>query len=385
MAATQPSPDALAPKGLTVPSEGDGQDKFLLQNKEWLKLQRYILSALKVPTTWESLSIRIGSLDLNDEEMKNRVKGLLDRYVIVHENVSKWHTKTFPASVDLANDVVHYARASKTYFGALNKPLEMLMDNEDDERAKKTLKGIVGKLLKDAKKYADKADDVSKEIDDFHNKSTEDEVRLKELDNLYQSQYGKGSKNETDLLAKIAETRKLISDLNDKYDKDVVIAATTPTYAWVPVAGIIAAGVVAGIFGAEAVAILKQIKTLDEELDKLEADAKRNSKMMLLSREAHENVSTILPLLQEALPVIAKIRGIWAAMGSDLQNIVRIIDEDIGQAIVWIKDLGIESAIEQWEAVGVMADKYRQSAFVVLQDDEAATKSQIDETIKNSK
>ncbi len=59
---------------------------------------------------------------------------------------------------------------------------------------------------------------------------------------------------------RLRELYRLLERAKKKYHKYVSVAATTPTYVWIPVAGTISAGVVAGVYGDRANKKKKQIE-----------------------------------------------------------------------------------------------------------------------------
>ncbi len=69
------------------------------------------------------------------------------------------------------------------------------------------------------------------------------------------------------LIGQIQSAAVSIEDQWAEYKHDVIVASTTPTYTWVPFYGWIAGPVVAGIFGAKAVEALKQIQTLENQIN----------------------------------------------------------------------------------------------------------------------
>jgi hypothetical protein len=62
--------------------------------------------------------------------------------------------------------------------------------------------------------------------------------------------------------------KKMLADKKAEYDHNVVVAATTTTYFWVIPAGLIAAAVVAGIYGDKAVKALQEVNRLEAEVAK---------------------------------------------------------------------------------------------------------------------
>jgi hypothetical protein len=50
-----------------------------------------------------------------------------------------------------------------------------------------------------------------------------------------------------------------------------------------------------------------------------------------------------------------------------LTDIGKLISQDIDQAILEIKDLGADSAVEAWKQTALKADAYRAHAFITVE------------------
>jgi hypothetical protein len=294
---------------------------------------------------------------------------LITAYGAIVGHVTTWHDDTFPQTVDLADNIVHYASKAKVYYGALNDPISALINNPDDATAKKLIKGITDNLAKDANDYASKATSVQAKITQFANDTASDKSTLDTLVPAYQKKYGSTSQEVIDLNKEIEAQRLILKSANDEYDHDVVVAATTPTYAWIFPAGTIAAAVVAGVYGDKAVKALDRARAAQEKINTLAEAIARDANLMVSLTSASGQLNDIDSQINSALPVIQKIEGIWKAIGADLTNIGNIVINDIQKAIPILKNLGVTQAIEAWQQVGVEANNYRVNAFITVSDD----------------
>ena len=166
----------------------------------------------------------------------------------------------------------------------------------------------------------------------------------------------------TVLPASSAGATLIISSTSGKFHG--VIAATTPTYAWVPIVGLIAAAVVAGIYGARAVEALDRARAAQGKINELAASLAADANLMTAINSAQIGMNRIVADVAAALPVIQKIQGVWGGISSDLGHISSLIDTDIRQVPPIIMSLGVDEAVRAWHNVALNADAYRVNAYV---------------------
>lgn len=356
---------SLAPTGMTDPET----NAFVLSRGEWINVQRYVAEAMQLPTTKDALRTYLkGDASLPIDSFTD----LLDGYVQMHSHCTTWQNETFPATVNLAADIVAYANKANVYFKPLRDAVARLVENPDSARDKQMVSAICDQMIKEADSFASKADVVKNAVTAFANQSSADYDRLNNLQADYNKRYGEGSTELKDLQAKVEELKKLISDLNDEYNHDVVVAATSPTYAWVFPVGTIAAAIVAGIYGDKAVKALKQIEEMKSQLSGVEEKVAARFKLLNGMKSAIDGMGSISSSLKAALPVIGKIQGLWTAIATDLGTLKGIINGDIRNNLPILMDLGIDLAIVTWTQIGQKADGYRVNAFIKFVDESAA-------------
>ncbi|MCK4257926.1 MAG: alpha-xenorhabdolysin family binary toxin subunit A [Halanaerobiales bacterium] len=359
----------IGPGGLTQKGQ---KNPFLLSKAEWINVQVYVQDGLSLPVNTSELSELLfgdGSSSVSD------FQDLLQEFIVVHGHCNTWKTETYPNTINLANNIVHYASKATVYYGALNEVVEeycniKFSENPNKEvlnMLKQKMKGIVQILGKSAKDYATNADNVQKEISTFLDLCTKDQNDMKSLSKTYNQKYGKNSEQVQTLRKQIKEFRSEVDKLQKEYNRDVIIEATSATYGWIPIAGWIAAAIVDGVFAKQMKELKKSINNLKDKIDKDNKIIRRDINLMNAIDIAENSLKTILTDLQNALPVIEKIKGIWSSIYSDLVNIENVIDEDISKVPPFLKDCGIPLAIKDWKKVGQEADSFRVNAYVQFQ------------------
>lgn len=369
---------SIGPGALAEPGT-EGGPNFSLSKTEWVAIQTYVTDALALPITDDEFRKSLGSGAPKD--LADFVQ-LIGAYKGIHDHSKTWQDTTFPKTVALANAVVQYGRnTAPVYYPPILTEARKLAANPDDQEAKAALKAILDALQKEAQKYATQADDAVKEVKKFADDTQADKDKLVGpkgdggLVKYYDDRYGKVSKEVEDLTKEIVAQRLILKSANDEYDKDVVIAATTPTYAWLYPVGTIAAAVVAGIYGDKAVKALERARAAQRKIDELNDKLAADANLMNSIHRASFGMNYITRSISTALPVIQKIYGVWGGIAADIGQIVTLIDTNIREVPPIIMNLGVELAIKSWANVAAAADAYRVNAYVKESGTHAQTMS----------
>jgi len=365
---------SIAPAAIAESGVANGP-AFVLSRPEWIAMQTFVTDALALPITDDAFRTFLGSgapKDLSDFQK------LIEAYGVLNVHVTNWEKTIFPATVDLASDVYQYGtNKAPVFFPPILKEADILTGNPDDEQAKAALKAILDNLQADAQTRADKAGAVAKQIADFAEQIGADKVTLVGPDGkggftkYYTDEYGSKSDEVTSLTKEVAAQRLVLQQANDEYNHDVVVAATTPTYAWIWPIGTVAAAITAGIYGKKATEALDRARAAQQKIDTLTATLTADANLLVAINSAEIGIGAIVALLEAALPVIQKIQGVWGGIASDLTAISGLIDTDIRQVPPVIMSLGVDEAVKAWHNVALTADGYRVNAYVT-QDGGAA-------------
>lgn len=367
--------DALKPNAIADPGTVEGDKKgpgYILAKAEWAAIQVYARNALVLPTTGDEFRSSVDApsdYDLSDFEK------LIGAYFKIHEHVVFWQDEAFPSSVALASRVYQYgSQKVPVFYPAITTLADQLAQKPDDKALKAKLIAAIESIQATAQEFADESSAVAASIAKFSADSSTDNSTLvgpngdAGLVKYYDDKYGKASKEVQDLIEQITDAAKLVKIYMEEYHKDVTIAATTPTYAWIFPFGTIAGAVVAGVYGDKAVKALDKAQAAQAKVDELNAELKRDADLMNYIHLASGSMNTIVTQLAAALPAIQKLQGVWAAMASDLGRIVTIIDQDIKKAPPIIMSLGVDEASRAWASVSAAADNYRKTAYIDVQN-----------------
>lgn len=364
----------LGPSAIAQSTVANGPS-FALTSSEWLTIQVYVNDGMALPTTLDALKALIG--DNAPADMSDFTR-LVEAYAELNKHVTHWKNITFPASVSLASDVHAYAQMAPIYYEPIIPLAKKLEDNPKDEVAKNQLTALLDVLSKSATTYHDNATSVFNQMQEFANQTQADKVALIGVDGksglkkYYEDKYGANSEEVLTLLKDIKAQQIILNAANKEYDHDVVVAATTPTYAWVfippipiPI-GLIAASVVAGVYGDKAVKALERARAAARKIKEFNEKLQADFVLMNAIYRTETNISNIINPLLAALPIIQKIQGVWKAIADDLNLLKDVIKNNIEDAAPSVMQYGVKDAIIEWTAVGAAADAYRHNAFIAI-------------------
>lgn len=355
--------------GAIAQSSVAGGPGFALSATEWLAIQTYVVDALALPTTMDSFKQTLGPGapgDLSDFQQ------LVTAYANINSHAGTWQNDTFTASVSLASDIYNYAQQAPTYYNPILPLAQTLTNDPTNQQAQAELTAILGVLSKSATTYHDNAAAVVTKIQTFANQTQADKTVLSGTDGkgglqkYYNDKYGATSADVQNLTKELNSEKTVLDAANAEYNHDVIVAATTPTYAWVWPFGTIAAAIVAGVYGDKAVKALERARAAQQQINTLSDELAADANLMIAINTAESGIGNILAPLNAALPIIQKIQGVWGAIADDLNNIINVIKNNIQEALPIIMNLGVQTAINDWTNVGQEADAYRKNAYITV-------------------
>jgi hypothetical protein len=370
------APAGAAPTPTTTPNIGPGAiaqasetgcPAFALSTSDWLAIQVYVNNALALPTTAAALQTSLGPGAPTAD-----FSALVTAYANINSHVTTWQNTTFPASVSLASDIYNYAQQAPTYYNPILPLAQQLTTDPNNQQAKDQLAAILGVLSKSAQDNHDKAAAVAAQIQTFANQTQADKVVLSGVDGKgglqaqYNAEFGSTSTEVKTLTDELTAQQAILAAANAEYNHDVIVAATTPTYAWVWPFGTIAAGVVAGVYGDKAVKALEKVRAAQQQINTLSDQLAADAKLLIAINTIEAGIGNILQPLNAALPIIQKIQGVWGAITDDLNSIIALISTNIEQVPPIIMNMGVQSAITAWTAVGAEANAYRVNAYITV-------------------
>ncbi len=358
---------SIAPGAVAEPGTPGGPG-IALAGPQWLAIQTYVTDGLALPISNVQFAGSLGPgapSDLSDFDQ------LITAYQSIYTHCSTWQNTVFPATVALASDIYDYGtHKAPVYYPPILTQAQILVNDPGNVQAQQTLTGILEVLENAADGYAAKASAVFAQIQQFAQDTSADQTTIVGPDGktgllgYYNGKYGSTSAAVAELNQQITAATDDLAAADAKYRHDVIVAATSATYAWVWPAGTVAAAIVAGIYGSDATADLARAKADQESIDTFGDQLAVDGNLITVLNVATKGLTKINTDLTAALPVIQAIEGAWGGMRDDIKAISALIATDIAAVPPIIMGLGVEEALKSWNDVAVAANNYRQTAYV---------------------
>ncbi|RUT06463.1 hypothetical protein DSM106972_027200 [Dulcicalothrix desertica PCC 7102] len=337
----------IGPKQLDTAPETSG---FIIASPELLAVQLFVANALELPITPD----------------KMKFEDIREAYKLIHNHCSEWQDDIYPGIVSLATHIYDYGTSAEVIYDDLKDLAIKISTSKSvslDSPEVQNFYALVDDLIATAKDYEQKAIDVSNKVSKFNEYCKADDKRLDELFAIYKTQLENPSPLVKELLSQKKAQEIRLQEAMDEYHHCVVVAATTPTYAWIPFAGWIAGGVVAGVYADRAVKAKKKAEDAAQQIADLSARIAVEDRLRLDMEKAKEGVENTDKKLEAALEALGTIKSAWIAIAEDLTNLRKRLDiagnkEKLKIASTYIKDAGA-----RWGKLAVKADQYRMRAY----------------------
>ena len=316
--------DRFAGKGVFVDEYG----KFILTDHHWLQIQMYITHALSLPTTEKEFTTEFSIPEHID------VTGfdwLMSCYQELKQSAEKWNNKTFRSLLDNIQAMSGWCSFSGGIMEFIYWSIENLQYAADigNSTLFENTKGPLVMLLREQLKFAipraEEAENLAREMIDFQTLLIDQQRDLETLE----SRYGDliGNYDENSIKEDIEDLKKEIDALNKEYARLVTIAATTPTYAWVPFWGWFIAPAVAGVYGSQATEVNRQREEKIQELNELEISLDHGLKIFRSWQLARQSIQSTDMLIGPATNSLGHLIGQWQAFVSSMELVISTIEE----------------------------------------------------------
>jgi hypothetical protein len=236
-------------------------------------------------------------------------------------------TKTYLDIVQLARDLLSYAGDASPADGALFDAVSELLNDNNTADALTLLSDLQQKATdcqaraktagESLARFATELTTATGKFSTARGALDRDSKTNEETLNKLSAADGAGS---------IAEYNRLIAEMRTDYDHNVVVSTTTLTYAWLVPVGLIAAAIVAGIFGDKAVKAMKRLEELEAQMKTAQsalvaANASRN-----LYKMADQGLSSVMFYTQKAIENCDVIQQAWADVQGHIGDLKSWID-----------------------------------------------------------
>lgn len=317
------SPEELARKGITdiqrliIPIEGKTYSELW---HSWHFLQVYSVWGLRLPC--DEIELK-SELSINNPAEYTFFDLMVSGNKQVKTLCQFFQRTIFPELMAIARSILRFATTStpagEDFFSVILEQIE-LKNFSDALEVLQELRELSRMNLEQAKKgetnlatfYSDLISAQST-LKRCHNEIDKDAKTSMETINKLQ-----GDENQE---GSIANIRKTMNSLLDEYNKAKVIAWTTLSYAWIVPFGLIAGGVVAGLYGSRATALLQQYEAVRAEVKKNCAELHSALATRDVLKNADDQLNYILDATQKAIGHTEVVKKSWKEIVKNLEDL----------------------------------------------------------------
>ncbi|AUI87849.1 hypothetical protein BS333_15760 [Vibrio azureus] len=316
--------DAFAGENIFINDDGS----FVLTDHQWLQIQTYIIHVQSLPTTIFEFQ---NEFQIPAETDIEGFRWLMDCYTDLKNNAEHWNNSIFPkliSSVDAMSGWCSYSSQIMQVIYWYIEELQYAADIDNSilfENNKSPLLMLLKQLLSFAVPRAEEADKLRGEMINFQNHLGEKNIELDRLESQYDDLIG--SYDGDSIKEHIEQLRVEIDQLNKEYARLVTIAATTPTYAWVPFWGWFIAPAIAGVYGTQAAEVNRQREEKLHELHALETSLDHGKKIFRSWKLARQSIQSTEELIGPASNSLGLLIGQWRLFENSLSSVINAIEE----------------------------------------------------------
>jgi hypothetical protein len=356
--------------------------------RAWVSLQVYCCYALKLPASETDLKsqLHVEDFTLLSEPLANN---MVEKYSNLHNAGKDFLNNVYDKIVSLGNDLQNFAKDATATDGSsiFQAILDCLNPKEPNYDAALEL---LQDRIDQANTNSSNANEIITHLTKFSTSLKEAEGGLEYINDSLKTNLATSQKTMNDLsggidiVGSIKNINTKLQEVQNEYSHDVAVAATTPTYAWVIIpftppipAGLIAAVVVASVFGSRAVSELNEINELKIAMERATTNLQTAVAAHAIQERAKTYVSQAILFTNIAIQCATTLQGSWNSLANDLKMIAEdfrtsIIQNPDGtgklKAISLVK-VHMQKAIDSWTRLKPVIDTLMDQAYIAVRQD----------------
>ncbi|KAI5829125.1 hypothetical protein K523DRAFT_320813 [Schizophyllum commune Tattone D] len=357
----------MTPQGLL---NADGN--YVLQQEDVFNLLKYVWAGVLLPVDADSYQKRLQISTDIASKLSDVIQPLVAAYAVCSGHCQTFKSATYPEIVSIASDVYDYAQGAggslhDSYYANIWQAIRSLATATSPTQQKEyldTINGLIDVQVGNIANITRKAEKAVTDLTVFKGQTAQDKTTL---DTRQQAVTAALTSENGDLatLQKLLEDNKAeLASEQAEYEHDKIVACTTLTYAWIPWYGIIAATIVAGIFGKKAADMADKI----DEMKKLIADETtkvQDEKRLIADLTAvGTDLTNFFDSIDPAITAINAMVTVWSDISTQLTNLKNIVANDVGKANAATAAHTDAILVAKWNALKEAVDKYRQAAYI---------------------
>lgn len=294
----------------------------------WHYLQVYCHWGLFIPHTAAGLALE---WQMKEPGSYAFFDSALEAYEEVHVACNHFLGQVFPQVVDLGQALLRFAVEAGAKDGTFSAVV-MLLEKDDTQAVLELLVD----LRSQAQANSEQATVVSTRLSEFKNlliaaQGQLDRVSTKiELDEkTSQATIDRITSSDSSSEESLAGIQEKIRFYREKRQHDITVAATTPTYCWVGLLGLIAAATVAGIYGKAAEDDLRQINAWLGKLQTSSATLATAVATRAIQDSALHSVKQADAVTTRAIDCTRVVQNAWSGMASQ----IKVVEDKVRHSI----------------------------------------------------
>lgn len=315
-----------------------GGNSILTLKAVWNYLQVYSTWCERLPNNESTLNT---VLDITDPGSYDFYQAMLTAYQSTSTAGNYFLNTVFPNVIGLGNDLLNFATTAGQsakeggIFSTIKQQMDAITPTTTSAEANNIIQTNVLPLLQALQQMADQnatdASNVTSQLSTYKSDLQTAQSQLQTVDtqisndaSVSQTEINK-LEGGADVMGSLAQLEALKKSEQAAYQEDVTIASTTPTYAWVcygpiPV-GLIAAAVVAGVYGARAIEMLKLVHATEDQLATAQQQLQTSIAVHAVQSTAKTGVDSAVSYTAQAITQTTTLQNNWNTVSSNLTAI----------------------------------------------------------------
>ncbi|KAI4523537.1 hypothetical protein K525DRAFT_282544 [Schizophyllum commune Loenen D] len=305
-----------------------------------------------------------GNYCLQQDDMHNLLKYLcaMSQYsTVIGDLVDEYETNTtYPDIVNIAPDVYSYAQNAggtvddsfyASIFQLIGSFANTTNTTEDKNKITQQVDDLINVQVQAIASIITKAETAVADLQSFETQCMQDQSDLQAKERAVHDAITAETGSLSDLTTKLQNDCQTLAADQAAYEHDKIVACTTLTYAWVPFWGIIAASVVAGIYGHAAAELADDIDTLKSDISTESAEVTDDTRVIADLTAVDTDWKSFIASIQPAITAIQKMHGTWSAISGDLTSLQNMVHTDVSTAEAAIAGFVDQKVVDKWNAL----------------------------------
>ncbi|KAL1714238.1 hypothetical protein EV715DRAFT_209983 [Schizophyllum commune] len=358
----------LTPQGLL---NADGN--YVLQQEDVYNLLKYVWAGVLLPVTPEDYQKRLQLSTDIVTKLSNVITPLVAAYKTCSANCTTFKSTTYPSIVAIANDVYSYAQnaggtAQDSYYANIWQAIRSLANATSPTQAQQliaTINGLIDTQVTDIANIKAKAEQVVNDLITFQDQTAGDQTTLKTNLDAVAAALKTEDGDLATLEKMLADNKAQLTSDEADYEHDKIVACTTLTYFWAGPIGLIAAAVVAGIYGKKAADLADKIDEMRSLITDEEGKVSDEKSLLADLNAVDADLTSFYASLDPAITALKDMITVWDNISTQLTNLKSIVANDVQKATAATAALNDAILVAKWNALKEAVDKYRQAANVM--------------------